>query len=113
MAQDWKDRLGVVFSTNSDFKFDNEEKEKQEEIPFSKQHLKIRLDTKRRKGKKVTLISGYKGSDESLKELGKKLKSKCGAGGAVKDGEILIQGDFREKAAAFLKEQGAKITMCK
>lgn len=113
MAQDWKDRLGVVFSTNSEFKFDNEGHEKQEDISASKQYLKIRLDTKRRKGKKVTLISGYKGSDESLKEMGRKLKNKCGAGGAVKDGEILIQGDFREKASEFLKEQGAKITMCR
>jgi len=109
MAQDWKDRLGVVFSTNSDFKFDNLEQEKQEDLPVSKQQLRIRLDTKRRKGKKVTLISGFKGSEDALKEMGKKLKNKCGAGGAVKEGEILIQGDFRDKAAQFLEDQGAKV----
>ncbi len=100
------DQFGFVFSTNPDFQFQPEEEEQIEDLPNSKQPLKIWLDRKQRKGKDVTLITGFEGTEDSLKELGKALKTKCGVGGTVKDGEILLQGDHREKVLAYLLEQG-------
>ena len=100
------DQFGFVFSTNPDFQFQQEEEEPLEDLPNSKQPLKIWLDRKQRKGKEVTLITGFEGTEDNLKELGKALKTKCGAGGSVKDGEILLQGDHRDKVLAFLLEQG-------
>ncbi len=100
------DQFGFVFSTNPDFQFQQEEEEQVEDLPNSKQALKIWLDRKQRKGKDVTLITGFEGTEDSLKELGKALKTKCGVGGTVKDGEILLQGDHRDKVLAYLLEQG-------
>jgi len=109
MANDWKDRLGVVFSTNRDFNFESEGKEEQKSLPPQQQNLKVQLDRKKRAGKSVTLITGFVGADEDLKSLGKILKTKCGVGGTTKDGEILIQGDFCMKIIEILKNEGYKV----
>ncbi len=105
---DWKARLGVVYSTNPDFKYDTQEDEVVETLPPSKQKLRIALDKRNRGGKQVTVVSDFIGSEEQLKELGKKLKTKCGVGGSVKDGVIVIQGDLRQKVADILTAEGYK-----
>lgn len=109
MANDWKDRLGVVFSTNSDYEYDTDKVEENETLPTNQQNLRVLLDRKKRKGKSVTLITGFIGTEEDLKALGKVLKTKCGVGGTAKDGEMLIQGDFREKVIEILKGIGYKV----
>ncbi len=103
---DWKDRLNVVYSTNPDFSYDTGETEELETQAPEKQPLKIQLDKRNRNGKSVTLITGFSGKEEDLKELGKTLKTKCGVGGSSKDREILIQGDFRAKVLEILKKEG-------
>lgn len=108
MAKDWKDRLGVVYSTNSDFSYDKEDQSEPETLPANQQKLIVQLDKKNRKGKDVTLITGFTGSTEDLEALGKLLKTKCGVGGTAKDGEILIQGDFRDKIMQILAAEGYK-----
>jgi translation initiation factor 1 len=105
----WKERLGVVFSTNPDFSYDIPAENEAETPTNSKQDLRVMLDKKQRKGKEVTLITGFTGKEEDLKNLGKLLKTRCGTGGTVKDGEILIQGDFREKVLEMLKKEGYKV----
>lgn len=96
---------GTVYSTNPDFAFDYGEEEATTLEP-AKQNLRIMLDKKQRAGKKVTLITGFQGSEFELASLGKELKSACGVGGSTKDGEILLQGDFREKVLALLLQKG-------
>ena len=100
---------GIVFSTNPDFVFEPDIDEVEETLPPSKQHLKIMLDKKQRKGKTVTLISGFVGSEDALKELEKKLKVLCGSGGSSKDNEVLIQGDFKDKIFDFLIKNGYNV----
>lgn len=103
---DWKDRLNVVYSTNPDYKYETEAEEEQETLPKEKQQLRISLDKRNRKGKAVTLITGFIGTTENLEDLGKFLKVKCGVGGSAKDGEIIIQGDFRNKVLELLQKEG-------
>jgi translation initiation factor 1 len=109
MAQDWKERLGVVYSTDPEFDYENNQEEEAETPEPQKQDLRVLLDKKNRKGKAVTLVTGFIGSTDDLKNLGKLLKSKCGVGGSVKNGEILIQGDFREKIVGLLQKEGYKV----
>lgn len=109
MANDWKDRLGMVYSTNPDFKYQTNQQSEDETLSPAEQKLTVSLDKKARKGKKVTLISGFVGTADDLKELAKTLKSKCGVGGSAKDGEILVQGDFRDKIADILTQMEYKV----
>ena len=109
MAKDWKDRLGIVYSTNADFSYDKGEVPEEETLPANRQHLIVQLDKRNRKGKAVTLITGFIGSKEDLEILGKTLKTKCGVGGTAKDGEILVQGDFRDKIVQILTQEGYKV----
>ena len=99
------DSRGFVYSTNPNFSF-QQENSSSETLPPEQQKLKIRLDAKHRAGKAVTLIEGFAGKDEDLQELGKKLKSFCGTGGSAKDGEIIVQGDQREKVIQWLRKNG-------
>lgn len=104
---DWKDRLNVVYSTNPNFEYEKEDEVEEEKTqPKEKQLLRISLDKRNRKGKAVTLITGYMGSSTDLEALGKMLKVKCGVGGSAKDGEIIIQGDFRNKVLEILQKEG-------
>lgn len=109
MGNDWKERLGVVYSTNPDFEFQTETEKEEKTLPPQQQKLYVSLDRKNRKGKSVTLVSGFTGLEEDLKELGKLLKTKCGVGGTARAGEILIQGDFRERVMEILKTEGYQV----
>ena len=109
MANDWKERLGTVYSTNPNFQYETEPEGSSETLPPNKQDLRVQLDKKQRNGKKATLITGFVGTDEDLKALAKILKTKCGVGGSAKDGEILIQGDFCVKVLEILKAENYKV----
>ena len=103
------DTRGFVYSTDPGFKFE-EEQDNQETLPAARQKLKIRLDTKHRGGKVVTLIEGFIGQENDLEALGKKLKSFCGTGGSAKDGEIIVQGDQRDKVLQWLLKNDYKLS---
>ncbi len=101
-------KVNVVYSTNPNFNYEVQKDEEQNTLPPAQQSLKVMLDKKQRAGKAVTLISGYIGTTDDLEKLGKLLKTKCGVGGTVKDGEILIQGDFQDKVLTLLSNEGYK-----
>ncbi|UYU39088.1 translation initiation factor [Bacteroides salyersiae] len=103
---DWKERLNVVYSTNPNFNYEMDDDEEQVTPAPAQQNLRVQLDRKNRGGKVVTLITGFVGTDNDLKDLGKFLKTKCGVGGAAKDGEIIVQGDFKQKILELLKKEG-------
>lgn len=103
---DWKQRLGVVYSTDPDFNYSSCGEIEEETLPPSRQRLIVSIDRRNRGGKQVTLVTGFVGTREDLSELGRTLKVKCGVGGSAKDGEITIQGDFRDRVTAILKELG-------
>lgn len=109
MSKKNKGLSGVVYSTNPDFEYSSDAFEETETPEPGKQDLRVELDRKQRGGKSVTLVTGFAGSREDLEILGKKLKQKCGVGGSAKDGEIIIQGDFREKIMALLLAGGFKV----
>jgi translation initiation factor 1 len=109
MDNDWKKRLGMVYSTNPDFDFDTGDQEEHETPEPLQQQLYVSLDRKNRKGKKVTLIEGFRGSTADKKSLAKELKSSCGVGGSVGESGILIQGDFRERVVSLLQEKGFQV----
>lgn len=104
-----KNRVNIVYSTNPNFGYETEPEDSQDTLPISQQKLYVSIDKKSRAGKEVTLVEGFVGTDDDLKELGKLLKSKCGVGGTVKDGEILIQGNFRDKIMQILEKEGYKV----
>lgn len=101
------DSRGFVYSTDPNFSFE-EETTNQETLPAAEQKLRVRLETKHRGGKTVTLVMGFIGKEEDLEDLGKKLKNFCGTGGSAKDGEIIVQGDQREKVMQWLLKNGYK-----
>lgn len=105
----FKNRIGVVYSTDDSFDYDNNEEQEVETLMNNQQQLKVLLDKKNRGGKKVTLVSGFVGLTKDINELGKMLKNKCGVGGNVKDREILIQGDHRQKIGEILTKEGYKV----
>lgn len=105
MANDWKDRLGVVFSTNPDYQFQTSDDEQIETLAPERQNLRVWLD--RLKGGRVaTVVRGFVGSADDLAALGKELKKSCGVGGTAKDGEIIIQGDHRDRVVELLTKAG-------
>jgi len=103
---DWKKRDGVVYSTNNEFDYSYQEQTEAETLPARQQDLRVELDKSMRAGKQVTLVTGFIGTAADLENLGKMLKSKCGVGGSVKDGEVIIQGDHRDKLVAILIKEG-------
>lgn len=103
---DWKSRLNVVYSTNPDFAYEQDVPGESDTLPPAQQDLRIWLDRKARAGKQVTLVKGFVGKEEDLRELGRLLKSKCGVGGTAKEGEIVIQGDFRDRIVDILLAAG-------
>lgn len=103
---DWKSRLNIVYSTNPDYKYDEGEEDEVPASPKEKQQVRVKLDRRNRGGKTVTLITGVEGSDDEIAALAAKLKSKIGTGGSAKDGEIIIQGDFRNRVQELLVKEG-------
>jgi translation initiation factor 1 len=109
MANKKKEKVNIVYSTNPNFQFQFDEEEEIHTLPNAQQKLYVSIDRKQRAGKEVTLVEGFVGTDEDLKELGKMLKSKCGVGGTAKDNEILIQGNFKEKIFDLLVKEGYSV----
>lgn len=109
MAKSKRQRFeGVVYSTNDEYQYKDNEEAEGESLPPSKQNLRILSDKKQRGGKTVTLITGFVGNKEELESLGKLVKQKCGVGGSVKDGIIIIQGDFKARILELLLKEGFK-----
>ena len=104
-----KGRTGVVYSTSEEFNYSYDGESEAETLPADKQKLKVLLDSKGRAGKTVTVVTGFVGTAADLEDLGKKLKNKLGVGGSVKDGEVLIKGDFRARLVPLLNEMGYKV----
>ena len=102
-------RINIVYSTNPDFQYEHDSNIEPESIPINQQNLRVMLDRKQRAGKAVTLITGFIGKNEELEKLGKFLKTKCGVGGSIKNGEILIQGNFCDKIIQLLITDGYKV----
>lgn len=107
---DWKKRLGVVFSTNSDFNYQTEEEQQPDTLAPEKQKLRVAIEKKGRAGKTVTVVKGFTGSEEDLKNLEKMLKTKCGTGGSSKDGVIILQGEMKDKLVTILRDLGYTAT---
>lgn len=105
-GNDWKDRLNIVYSTNRDFEYESYNEEEEETLPKEQQKLRVSIEKKGRGGKTVTLIKGFVGTEDDLKELAKSLKSQCGVGGTAKEGEIIIQGEFKQRIIDILKAKG-------
>ena len=106
MAKNNQKREGIVYSTDPEFAYPPTTDEATVTLPPARQNLKVALDKKARAGKQVTLVTGFQGTEKDLAELTKKLQSKCGSGGGCKNGEILIQGDFRDKVTQWLGSEG-------
>lgn len=102
----WKERIGMVYSTNKDFNFEYGDTDDVETLPKTQQRLRVNIEKNGRGGKIVTLVKGFVGRDEDLKDLSKMLKVKCGVGGTAKDGEIVIQGDFKTRVIELLCADG-------
>lgn len=105
-SNDWKERLGMVYSTNPNFQYDTGEEEEAETLPKSQQRLRVRMEKNGRGGKTVTIVAGFVGTEADLKELGKWLKGRLGVGGSAKDGEVIVQGDFKQRVIDLLKADG-------
>jgi len=106
-----KKKINVVYSTNQNFNYDFEDNSENETLAVNQQNLKVFVDRKNRKGKSVTIVSGFIGTDEDLKTLGKQIKSKCGVGGSVKDNEVIIQGELKDKIYKLLIDIGYQVKM--
>jgi len=104
-----KKKINIVYSTNPDYSYDYDENQEDETLLPNQQNLYVSIDRKKRAGKEVTLVEGFIGTTEDLKDLAKILKSKCGVGGAVKDGDILIQGNFKDKVFNLLIKEGFSV----
>ena len=109
MSKKNKKRINVVYSTNPDFEFEEEQHEEQETKAPNQQLLYVSLDRKNRGGKEGSLVEGFIGTDIDLKDLAKTLKGKCGVGGSVKNGDIIIQGNFVKKVIALLSDYGYRV----
>ncbi|MDR0693864.1 MAG: translation initiation factor [Prevotellaceae bacterium] len=105
---DWKRRSGIVYTTSPGFVYEQEHCQEQATLPPAQQKLVVTIDRRRRAGKQVTLVSGFVGCDDDLQTLAKTLKTQCGVGGTAKDGEILLQGDFRDRLVTLLNAAGYK-----
>ncbi len=104
---DWKDYRNVVYSTNPDFEYETAaDAEEAQTLDKRQQKLRVGIEKKGRNGKTVTVVSGFTGTENDLKALGKLLKTRCGVGGSAKDGAILVQGDFKQRIIGLLKAEG-------
>ncbi len=109
MGKNKKKRVDVVYSTNPDFEYDHEDQHEEETLPPQQQQLKVWLDKKHRAGKEASIVKGFVGTEEDLKDLAKTIKQACGTGGSAKEGEIIIQGNKRDKIVEVLQEQGYNV----